>query len=500
MEALPTMLVRAGLIAAIVAVSLAGSTDAVQAVTSALRRNDSAEALRLVRAALAESPKDLRLLTLEGIALTSLGRDREALAAYRSALNVQPDYVPALEGAAQIEYRTDDAETASLLDRLLKLKPDEGTAHAMRAVVAWKQKDCANAVRHFALSGRLIDSQPEALREYGVCLVRLGQAGPAVDAFRRLVAAAPGNRTAVYSLASAELMARSWNAAIETLKPLTDSANPEPQALDLSSTALEANGDTPGAVAALNKAISIEPRNPALYVDFAQLALAHKSWAAGLAMVNAGLKQLPDSAQLYMARGVLEVQMAHYDEADADFTKAERLDPGMSLGSTARGLSAAQQNDFDKALSTVEKELAASKSDPFLYYLLAEVLSSRGLQPGTEEFRRAEEAARKAIDLKPDFALARDILSRLYLQAGETDRAIEQCRLALKTDPLDATALYRLIRALQSTGREDKADEIASLLRRFAQVRAELRRKENEETRYQLVENGAPEQTTQPNR
>ncbi|MBV9156618.1 MAG: tetratricopeptide repeat protein [Acidobacteriaceae bacterium] len=497
LQALSLLALRLFVVFVAVAV-LRASDDTVGSISSALRGHDYARALELAQTALTENPKDVRLLTLKGLALSSLRRDPEALEAFRSAIALKPDYLPALEAAAQLEYKAGDGDAIPLLERLLKLKPDEQTAHAMRAVMAWRQKDCATAVRHFEQSRSVIASQPEALKEYGVCLVRLQRPGDAVPILQQVAGSEPTNKTAVYSVASAQLLAKQWNEALETLKPFTESGLPDSQALDLAATALEAMGDTPQAVAMLRQAIALNPRDPQLYVAFAEIALAHGSHQVGIDIVNAGLRRLPDSPQLYVARGVLEVQLARYSEADADFTKADQLDANLALGATARGLAAAEQNNVEKAISTVREELKTRKSDPFLYYVLAELLHSRGPDPSAPEFREALHAASKAVEMKPDFTLARDTLSRLYLQAGEPDKAIEQCRLALRSDPSDATAMYRLIRALQSRGRQENAREIADLLKQFSEVRAHLRQKENQEARFQLVEAEAPSQQRHP--
>jgi len=97
-------------------------------------------------------------------------------------------------------------------------------------------------------------------------------------------------------------------------------------------------------------------------------------------------------------------------------------------------------------------------------------------------------AALEAVRLKPDFALARDVLSRLYQASGDTDQAIEQCRLALRDNPANDGAVYRLIRALQTRGRKEDAAEVPALLKRFTALRAEARRREAEEGKYRLVE------------
>ena len=74
----------------------AGEDDAVRAITAALRARHFQEALDLARSALTKSPKAERILVLEGMALTGLHKDGEALAVLKSAMKIAPDYVPAL--------------------------------------------------------------------------------------------------------------------------------------------------------------------------------------------------------------------------------------------------------------------------------------------------------------------------------------------------------------------------------------------------------------------
>lgn len=461
--------------------------DPASQIAAAIRAHQYQQALSLAQAVLDRSPNDVRVLAMKAMALSGLNQDREALAAYRQALQVQPDYLAALEGAAQIEYKSGSQRAVPLLDHLLQLQPGNATAHAMRAVMAWKKQDCETAVSHFRLAGGAISSEPEALQQYAACLARLERPAEAVPVLRQLVSLQPAGGQARYRLAAAQFMAKSYADAIQTLGPLMEGKDADPSALSLASAAWEALGDTPRAVAALREAIVLAPTGAPLYVDFASLCLAHKSYQAGITMINAGLARLPGAAQLYVARGVLEVQLAQYDQADADFATAERLDPRQAYGPLARGISQVEQNDLDKALATVRAQLKTRRDDPFLYYLLAEILSSQGAEPGSPEFREAIEAASRAVDLKPDFTLARDILSRLYLNSGQTGRAIAQCRLALRDNPLDATALYRLIRALQKSGQASAAAEIPALLKRFHEVREQLNKREAEEARYKLV-------------
>jgi len=97
----------------------------------------------------------------------------------------------------------------------------------------------------------------------------------------------------------------------------------------------------------------------------------------------------------------------------------------------------------------------------------------------------AVSSARKAVALRPSLAPARSVLAKLYLQAGQTQAAIGQCRKALATDPNDQTSVYRLIQGLRKTG---DTSEIPDLLKRLARLREQAAQQERERYRYKLIE------------
>ena len=326
------------------------------------------------------------------------------------------------------------------------------------------------------------------MKQYGVCLIALKKTDKAVTVFQRLVQSSPEDARGRRNLAALQLKIGKPEDALATLKPLLGASNPEISTLQLASAAYEANRDTPEAVKLLRDAIVKDPRNVALYVDFANIAFAHQSFQTGIDMVNAGLNLQPNAAQLYLARGVLYVQLANFEQAEADFAKAEQLDPLQSLSAAAQGMAVEEQNqnDPDRALSVVKSKLAKKPNDAFLLYLQAAILMQKAPATGSPEFEQALESARKAVALQNTLAPAHDVLAKLYLQSGQTDAAIKECRDALRSDPKDQTALYHLIVALRKT---DRKTEIPDLLKRLAQARQDATKAEAEQDRYKLVVN-----------
>jgi tetratricopeptide (TPR) repeat protein len=458
-----------------------------QGIQAALQARDYAQALQLISAELQHSPQNARLWTLQGFALAGLGKDREALAAYDKALTISPDFLPALEGAAELEYKAGNTHAVARLNRILELRPEDPTSHAMLAALAYKQHDCATAVKHFAASAQLISTRPSALAEYGACLMDLGRAPDAVPIFQQIVARFPENLRARYDLAAAQTAVHQEKDAVETLQPLLEAKDPDSDVLDLASSAYEAQGDTPKAVELLRQAIVSSPTKVKYYLDFATLSFNHQSFQVGIDMVDAGLKRMPKAAPLYVARGVLYIQLAQYEKGEADFQTATQLDPSQASSAVAQGMAQIQQSNLDQALGTVNSHLRRHPQEAFLYYMKAQILVQKGVLPGSPEFKEAIASATRATQLNPEFVLPRDVLGNLYLQSGQLDLAVTQCRLALRGNPSDQEALYHLIQALRRSGKGSKA-EMAELVKRLADLRRESREQEASANQYKLYE------------
>jgi len=457
----------------------------LEPITSALHAQRFDQAVQLAAEAVKDFPRDPYLWALRGVALASAGNFKDGLSSFQQALKISPNYIMALRGAAEIEFQVGGSGAASLLDRLLRLRPDDTVAHAMAGVLRYRQGDCRGAARHFEKSGAILDSQPAALHAFAICLTRLKQVDRAVEVFHRIVSANPENQQERRLLAAIQLIAHKPKEAVATLGPMIGDGVPNAETLELASSAFEESGDTPSAVSSLRKAILLDPTNVNLYLDFAHISYLHQSHQVGIDVVSEGIAQLPSSASLYLARGVLHVQLADYEKAEADFEKAHEVDPNQSLSVAAQGMAAVQANDLDRALETIQAKLASKPNDAYLLYLQADILSQRGAAPGTPEFQTAMRSARRAVALQPTLGEARGVLAKLALLSGQNQEAIEHCRKALEINPKDQTALYRLIQVLQKTGSKR---EIPNLLKRLASLREQAATEERDRSRYKLIE------------
>lgn len=487
-----TLLCSAALLALLLFVTASGavaqgSSVSRSAIIDRLRAHDSQGALDVVDAALRSRPGDCELLSLKAIAQTGLGRSGEALQSFDSALKGCPAYLPALEGAAEIRFATQSPAASALLRRILALQPSNVTAQAMLATLLRKDGRCAEAIPHLQAAAPLFPSRPDLLESLGACLAATGDDAGALTQYRSLLEEKPDDATR-YNVALLQWKTHAPDEALATLAPLLAGAGDE-AALALAARIHESRGDTPQAVALLRSAILLNPDHVDNYLDFADIAFTHKSFQVGIDMLNAGLGRLPNAAPLYVARGVLEVQVTQMGAAVADFEKAHRLDPKLSFAVDAVGIMQSQQHHSGQSLALFREQAKRNPGDPLLQYLLAEQLSGESGGEGEANLPDAIAAARLATKLDPKYTAAHDLLAVLYLRAKQPALAVGEAELALALDPNDQNALYQEIMARRRTG---QTAQIPELVERMNQMRRNNDQRQLKVDRYRLQESATP--------
>lgn len=423
-----------------------------------------ADALKTADSLLKNHPRDPRLWTARGIALSGLNRPKEGIASFDRALRIQPSFAAALQAASETAYRSRDSRAAAYLQKLLTVEPASEPAHAMAAVLAFEKDDCGNAVAHFTRSPGQMRGNDLASSQFGHCLLELGRPEDAARVFEQQIANTSANGYARYNLAVAQLQEGNAEKAIETLAPLGES--PDSDALNLLAAAQAAAGRTQEALGTLRKAAGAAPQDERNYLDLA--LLCQKSGAPGAAVefLDAGLRRLPRSARLYATRGVLWAQLGELDKAEADFERAGFLEPDEAYASAGLSVLFTETGRADGAAALLRRKLARAPDDPTLNCVLADALIREGIQPDQPEFSEARQALLRATRARPNFARAHATLGKLYLRENKVAEAIRELELALRLDPANRPALNQLSVALRKAGRRMEADAVSERLRR----------------------------------
>ena len=477
---------------ALAVAALALSTDAAaqppRDVIEALSRGENQQALQLLAPLLDQQPRNYALLTLRGIALSGVGQPDEALKSFRAALAGKPDYLAALQGAAEIEFQRKDPQAQTHLEKAIELQPDNPTAHTMLGVLAFERQGCPTAIRHFAKAAATKTENNLVLRQYGQCLFQTREAKSAVDVFRRLLKSDPTNAAVRFNLGLSLFEADLAPEAIDVLTPLIDDETAEPEVLSLVADAYHAVQRIPEALETLKRAIALYPKQERHYVDLANLCMEQEAHDLGLEILETGIKNIPASSRLHGMRGVIYAQLSKFAEAEAEFARATELDPGETSGRIGLSVTMQQTGRLEESIPLLREQAGKEPSDPVINTMLARALIQRG-RLDQSEVAEARQALQRAIEADPAYTAAWVELGKLHLKTGAMDDAVSALERAVDQAPDERQAVYQLMLVLRKAGRPEEARALGK------KVRTMLRRDQEEETkrtRFRLVKEAPP--------
>ncbi len=286
-------------------------------------QQSNAEAQRLleqIELGLKQQPSNPRLLAARGLALERLNRDQDALQSFEKSLAISPKFLIALEGAAEITYRTHDPKTTDYLSRILQQDPQNAAAHGMAGALAFEEHDCPAANRHFAAAEPALNDNPLALAQWGECLLAEDEAHLATKQLGQSLRLRPQDKTVSYNLALALHLDHHDEEALEITKTLAADSD----VLNLVGSIYAGQDKVADAIAAFRKATELDPKNEQNYIDLASLCLDHQSFDIAADIVNVGIANIPDSAALYTLRGAIAAQTSNIEQSAADFERANR--------------------------------------------------------------------------------------------------------------------------------------------------------------------------------
>jgi predicted Zn-dependent protease len=193
---------------------------------------------------------------------------------------------------------------------------------------------------------------------------------------------------------------------------------------------------------------------------------------------------VPGSARLHAMRAAIRAQLGDFENAQADFEQAARLDPAEPGGPVGLSLTMQQTGRLEESIELLREQVRQRPHDPAINLLLAQALVRQSLAPDAPELVEARQALLRTIEAEPGLARARVELGKLYLRTGDDDKAIDQLRGAVALDPSDRRATYQLLLALRRVGR---MEETQPLVERLRAIMEQERQAEAERNRTRLV-------------
>lgn len=408
--------------------------------------------------ALQIDPKDAEARYMSGRVAEKLGKLRDAVGSYQSALDIDKDHIQARANLGRVfVFAGASAQALETIGPGLEAHPDDADLLVVRGAARMTQKQLPEALADAERAVKIAPTNESAVALLA-SLYRQQDPKRAEALLKSTIANIPKTSELRQVLALLYTQSGDIEAAAEQYEQLIK-LKPDVAQYRVQLSLLYARaGRIDAAEKALLDGIAAHPKKRDLKLAYVELVSARRSGPQGEQALRGFIDQDPKDLELQLTLGTLLERMSKLDDARAVYARLVKEQGDRPQGISARTRIAAldmQAGHPDAARKLIEEVLEKNPRD-------ADALILRGnLALERNDATAAIADLRTVLRDQPESVGVIRVLARAHLQNGEPPLAEEQLRRALLLAPDSVDVRNDLARLLDQTNRRDEAIQIA---------------------------------------
>lgn len=308
------------------------------------------------------------------------------------------------------------------------------------------------------------DERAETELRAGIALTSKGQFAAAIPHLAAALGHVRDQYAAEFNLALCYVGTGDFRRAIDRLNALRQNGFANASVENLLAQAYIGEQQPDPAFKAFQRAASLSPKNEKLYLLISDACADRQDYALGIRIVDAGLKQLPDSAHLHYQRGYFLSMLDQFDAATSDFDLAIKPDPHAEIAFVAGAQKALFAGNLDEAISTARQAIREQHANYLVLTILGAALIRSGARPSQPEFLEASNALEAAVATRPSYASAQIALGYALLLNNSLEGAVEHLEIGRQLDPKNPAVYSHLAVAYRKIGKTEDAEKALATL------------------------------------
>ena len=375
-----------------------------------------------------------------GVCLDKEGRLDEAVAEYRKALEIKPDYAEAINDLGVVLFAKGDLEAAiAQYRKALEIQPGSAKIRYNLGNALALHGKLDEAIAQYRKALEIAPDDLEVFNNLGMALGKNGQLDEAIAQYRKALDIAPDNAKALNNLGVVFLTKGDLQGAIAQYRKALQVQPDNAETLRNLGNALLAKGDPEQAAEQYRKALKIAPDNAeALYNLGSTLGMKGQGDAA-IEQYREALEIKPDYTEARNSLGAALYAKGDREAAIAQYRKALEIKPDYAEALNNLGAALFATGDLEAAIAQYRKAIEIKPDYAEAIHNLGSALATKG------DFQAAIAQYRKALEIKPDYAEARNNLGNALFMQGDLEEAIAQYE---KASQLSGGANPAILRAL----------------------------------------------------
>lgn len=425
-------------------------------------------AIRTIETAINDMPEELGLQLLLAEIYSRDEQIDTALATYKNLVenhDASPEAITARNAMARIYYFQKKTDVAMKeLEIILAENPRDFDAHFLKGTILLSQGQGMDAVNEFRV---VVEEEPENPNGY----VQLARAhllnkdkALAINNLKKAVETAPRHQQSLDLLLSVLVSDKAYDDAIyilkdivkkdsehtlamsrlgdiqmmqgntdkarQTYEKLKNAAPKSPEGYVKMSAVYRAEKDMDGALATLNKALDLQPRNLRILSLVIRQHLTMGQPDRAIAACRDHIQQVPDrEAQIQLMISRIHAGQKEYDKAEAAIKRSIDLAPTAPTPYASLGRLYSQLGKIDQGIAEFKTALEQQPDNAQLMFPIAILYTQK------TDYENAIAWYEKTIDATPDFVPAINNLAYLYADQRPTPENLEKALALLDTIP-----------------------------------------------------------------
>jgi predicted O-linked N-acetylglucosamine transferase (SPINDLY family) len=372
------------------------------------------------------------------------GRQAEAIAHFRQALALRPDFQVVYHDLSQAYLQSGQTENAkATLAEAISRFAGEADFHFRLGSLHVPAKEFERAAESFQKALAVRPDHAEAHNSLGFVLQAQGKLEAAIESYREALALNPDNFDA---LNNCGIALQALTRHQEALDCHERALRLKPDSLDVYrsiGSLLHLLGRLDAATETFRKAVSLQPDNAEAHNNLGVMLQAGGELASATDSYRRALALKPDFADAHVNLGSAFQKQHKPEDALACYRDALRCNPDFPDAHLNMGVVLQSQGKLAEAVDAYRRVMVLDPQLPEAYANLGSVLQAQ---------RKLDEAIpnfRKVVQLTPQSAQAHFNLGSALYHRGELDEAIDCYNQALLLNPDMADAHVNLGSALQ---------------------------------------------------
>ncbi len=419
-----------------------------------------------VLAAVPQEDQTARIEFALGASYDQLKHPKEAAAAYRAALDLDPenalDTERGLGSALLLDGQLDEA--LKVFQQIVTAEPQDAQSQIRISEIERRQGHYEQALETLNKAKSLVQDSTELSYNEALIYDSLGRYDDAITQLKQLLAASthpdgnysdPEKSNRFLFLDRLGAIEREQGKTVESIgyyKQMTALGG------EFALRGYQSEVDTyreahqqREATAVAEDAAKALPKDRGVQLMYAgQLADTGKV-DEGFALARTQLKSAPEDREVYLALAQMDVRLKRWPDAEGELSKAMALatKPDEKLNIYfLRGTLYDRQKLYDQAEENFSKALAIDPQNATILNYVGYMLADRGVR-----LTEATAMIRKAVDLDPQNYAFLDSLGWVYYKSGQYPQAEQYLRQAIERSSSDPTVHDHLGEVYEKTGR-----------------------------------------------